>query len=274
MKKNHYIQIIISSLTIFITIIILNVSNLSLSYGLDIKSQDVDPQLLCITSSSYYEKKYNIPKDVLRSISIVESGRWNSEYKLSLAWPWVIGIDGKGKFFDSYAEAAVFLRKAVAAGENVDIGCHQVNWKHHGHNFNKPEELLHPKHNAAYAAHFLVQKFNQAKSWNKAIAHYHSHTPQFGDQYLKRVTSVLEAMQGQNGQKYATYIRNNASKLRSNKSSVMLYDRKIHADNAIQQINSQDRQSRQFSTKIAKSREIIVFSQNVELPTNSAIVDY
>jgi hypothetical protein len=273
MKKNHYTQIIISSFTIFITIIIIYVSDISLSEGLDIKSQDVDPQLLCITASSYYEKKYNIPKDILRSISIVESGRWNSEYKVSLAWPWVIGIDGKGKFFDSYAEAAVFLRKAVAAGQNVDIGCHQVNWKHHGHNFNKPEELLHPKHNAAYAAHFLVQKFNHSKSWNKAIAHYHSHTPEFGNQYLKKVSSILENMKGQNSLKYASYIQNNTAKIRKNKS-IMLYDKQLHSNNSMKKINFQEEKSRTLNTKIAKSREIIVFSQNVELPINSAIVDY
>ena len=42
----------------------------------------------------------------------------------------------------------------------------------------------------------------------------------------------------------------------------------------MKKINFQEEKSRTLNTKIAKSREIIVFSQNVELPINSAIVDY
>lgn len=185
--------------------------------------------------------------------------------------PWVVGIDGKGKFFDSYSEAAAFLRKAIAVGANVDIGCHQVNWKYHGHNFNKPEELLHPKHNAAYAAHFLVEKFKATKSWSKAIAHYHSHTPEFGEVYLKKVTSILETMKGDNEIKYSSYVNKEGLKI-SQKSTFVYQNTNANKIKNVSLINN----NRPFVEKqgfVKKSRDIIVFSQKVELPTNSVILE-
>jgi hypothetical protein len=240
--------------------------------GFDFNAKNIDPELLCLVSSSYYEKKYNIPKNLLRSISIVESGKWNREHKMTFAWPWIVGIDGKGEYFKSYGEAAAFLRKAVARGANVDIGCHQINWKYHGHHFNKPEELLHPKINAAYAAHFLIEKFNSSKDWSKAVAHYHSHTPEFGDRYLKKVHNVLENMKGQNGHKYNEYLNSKTSNLRQNKN--LLYE----ANHRLKQKATQDRyittNNRDIianTQKVNQASDIVVFS--VELPANSTILE-
>lgn len=238
----------------------------------DFNTKNVDPELLCLVSSSYYEKKYNIPKNLLRSISIVESGKWNREHKMTFAWPWIVGIDGKGEYFNTYSEAAVFLRKAIMRGENVDIGCHQINWKYHGHHFNKPEELLHPKINAAYAAHFLIEKFNSSKDWSKAVAHYHSHTPAFGNRYLKKVHTVLENMNGENGKKYNEYLNSKTSNLRQNKN--LLYE----ANHKVKQQATKDSYStihnRNILTKthkINQASDIVVFS--VELPVNSTILE-
>ncbi len=240
--------------------------------GFDFNTKNIDPELLCLVSSSYYERKYNIPKDLLRSISIVESGKWNREYKMTFAWPWIVGIDGKGEYFKSYGEAAAFLRKAVARGENVDIGCHQINWKYHGHHFNKPEELLHPKINAAYAAHFLIEKFNSAKDWSKAVAHYHSHTPEFGDRYLKKVHSVLENMKSQNGQKYNEYLNSKTSNLRQNKN--LLYEVNHRLKKKATQdkyITTNNRDIITNTQKVNQASDIVVFS--VELPANSTILE-
>ncbi len=243
-------------------------------YSLDFNAKNIDPELLCLVSSSYYEKKYNIPKDLLRSISIVESGKWNKDHKMTFAWPWIIGIDGRGQYFNSYGEAAAFLRKAVAKGENVDIGCHQINWKHHGHNFNKPEDLLHPKINAAYAAHFLLEKFNASKSWSKAVAHYHSHTPQFGDRYLKKVYTVLEKMKGENGKKYTHYLKTKTENITQNRNVLHEATRRIRNKSNINKydhlLNRVD--IRHKPQKISHSPDMVVFS--VELPANSAIVDH
>lgn len=238
----------------------------------DFNARNVDPELLCLVSSSYYERKYNIPKDLLRSISIVESGKWNHEHKMTFAWPWIVGIDGKGQYFQTYGEAAAFLRKAVARGENVDIGCHQINWRYHGHNFNKPEELLHPKVNAAYAAHFLVEKFNSSKSWSKAVAHYHSHTPHFGDRYLKKVHAILESMKGKGGQKYNSYLNDKTHKLRHNPNLLYEAHNKIKNHSTKSKYKTTfDRHTTEKTQNVNQVSDIVVFS--VELPANSAILE-
>lgn len=241
-------------------------------YAFDFNAKNVDPELLCLVSSSYYERKYNIPKDLLRSISIVESGKWNSQHKMTFAWPWIVGIDGKGQYFETYGEAAAFLRKAVARGKNVDIGCHQINWKYHGHNFNKPEELLHPKVNAAYAAHFLVEKFNSSKSWSKAVAHYHSHTPQFGDRYLKKVHGILEDMKGKMGEKYNSYLQDKTYKLRQNPNLLYETHNRIKNKQVISKHNTTfDKHKQPKIQKVNQVSDMVVFS--VELPANSAILE-
>ncbi len=256
---------------IFTIIFILVSIQIDTAYTFDCDTRNVDPELLCLVSSSYYERKYNIPKHLLRSISIVESGKWNSEYKMTFAWPWVVGIDGKGEYFKSYNEAAVFLRKAIARGANVDIGCHQINWKYHGHNFNKPEDLLHPKINAAYAAHFLVEKFNASKNWSKAVAHYHSSTPQFSDRYLKKVHNILENMKGKDGMRYSEYMKNATSNISKNHN--ILYSAKNLIKKSIirnKDTTVLDGHIKSKKQNINEISDMMVFS--VELPANSSIL--
>jgi hypothetical protein len=132
---------------------------------------------------------------------------------------------------------------------------------------------LHPKHNAAYAAHFLIQKYNASKSWHKAIAHYHSHTPEFGNRYLKKVNEVLESMRGQNGQKYAVYMRDGFSKIKQNNNLLYYHKDRVNSNIHIKKVKFQE-QKDDKKIRLGKSHEIIVFSQNVELPSNSVIVDY
>lgn len=235
-----------------------------------LSSKDIEPQLLCLVASSHYEKKYNIPKNLLRSISIVESGKWNKEHGMTFAWPWVVGIDGKGNFFSTYAEAASFLRQAVAKGQNVDIGCHQINWKNHGHHFNKPEELLHPKTNAAYAAYFLVQKFNAVKDWSKAVAYYHSYTDKLGSKYLQRVYNVFEEMKKQNDRKYDSYIEQKISTFRSRQG--MRKKAKTFPNNLISANTSQKSHASAKELNLINASDMVIFS--VELPANSVMVDH
>jgi hypothetical protein len=218
-------------------------------------NKQLDPQFLCLVASNYYEKKYSIPEGLLKSISIVESGRWNKEHKLALAWPWSINIDGEGKYFNSYEEAANFLRRAIKKSNNLDIGCHQVNWRNHGQYFDKPEDLLNPQKNAAYAAYFLVQKFQKVKDWNKAIAHYHSQVPIFGSEYLKKFHKVFSQVKADN-LKYNNFLQ-----------------RKRPDTLPVRQINA--RKNRQIAERLPTrfNTNIMVFSQEVELPSNSVILD-
>lgn len=147
----------------------------------------------CVRAINYYEKKYKLPKHILHAISTVESGLWSTQHGMNIPWPWTLNIEGKPYFFHTQREAANFLKQNIAIGKkNIDIGCAQINWYYHGHNFSKPEDLLYPVYNIAYAAHFLMQNFYETNSWYTAVARYHSRTQDLGSIYLKKVTNVLK----------------------------------------------------------------------------------
>ena len=54
----------------------------------------------CIIATKKYEEIYGIPKNLLLSVSLTESGRRikNGEF---VSWPWTINRKGKGKFFNN-----------------------------------------------------------------------------------------------------------------------------------------------------------------------------
>jgi soluble lytic murein transglycosylase-like protein len=96
------------------------------------------------------------------------------------AWPWTVNVEGKGFYFNSKKEAVFFVRKQLQEGKtSIDVGCMQINLKHHPEAFVKLEQAFNPRHNIGYAASFLVKKFAELGSWGKAIAHYHSANPTF-----------------------------------------------------------------------------------------------
>ena len=63
----------------------------------------------CIIASKKYEEIYDIPKNLLLSMSLTESGRRikNGEF---ISWPWTINKKGKGKFFDNKETAVNYVK--------------------------------------------------------------------------------------------------------------------------------------------------------------------
>jgi hypothetical protein len=74
---------------------------------------------------------------------------------------------------------------------SIDVGCMQVNLMYHPGAFATLEQGFDPAANAAYAARFLMQLFQQTGTWPKAVATYHSSTPELGDAYQRKVMAVL-----------------------------------------------------------------------------------
>lgn len=128
---------------------------------------------------------HNVPAKILKAIGLTESGRMINQHKQ--AWPWTINVNGKAFIFASKQEAIkavnVWHKKNV---HNIDIGCMQINLKHHPHAFKNLEEAFDPKANIAYAAQFLSKLFQKWQSWTQAIVHYHS-AHAHGQAYLQRV---------------------------------------------------------------------------------------
>jgi hypothetical protein len=51
---------------------------------------------LCATATRAAEINATVPRGLLTAISLKESGRWDSEKKQSVAWPWTVTAEGSG----------------------------------------------------------------------------------------------------------------------------------------------------------------------------------
>lgn len=135
----------------------------------------------CTFYAGYFEERLGMPKGILKSISTAES---------SLR-PWTINVAGKAHYFKSKAKAIKFIKAKLKKGvKSIDVGCMQINLKHHGEVFENLEAALDPKTNIAYAASFLMERYSSKFDWNIAIAHYHSRHQNPGKKYVDRVMKI------------------------------------------------------------------------------------
>ncbi len=143
---------------------------------------------LCTQQFPIQEQKYNIPTHLLAAISTTESGRWHKELGMAIPWPWTVNVEGKGYYFRSKAEAISQTTNFIAQGKrSIDVGCMQVNLKHHHKAFRNLEEAFDPEMNVAYAAKFLRTNYADLGDWIKATAAYHSRTQVHGQRYLVQI---------------------------------------------------------------------------------------
>lgn len=150
-------------------------------------SQAINEQQWCQTYFAKTEKKFNIPKNTLQAIAFTESGQYFKGKGL-IAWPWSINVQGKGYIFPTKEKAVQAAEFLVKSGHtNFDIGCMQINYRHHGAAFKTLHDAFSPQQNVDYAGRFLKSLFDKNQSWKVAQAHYHSGHPEFHIPYLKRV---------------------------------------------------------------------------------------
>jgi len=131
-----------------------------------------------------------IPSGLLDAISKVESGRWDDSKKMVVAWPWTINVQGQSKFFSTKQEAVAEVQRLWTAGVvSIDVGCMQVNLKHHPAAFADLDEAFDPASNVAYAARYLRGLYDTTGGvWVTAAGFYHSQTPQLASDYRARLT--------------------------------------------------------------------------------------
>ncbi len=142
----------------------------------------------CTQHMPLQETKYGIPRHLLMAIGSNESGRYHKGINAVVPWPWTINAAGKGYYFETKAEAISAVQKLRAQGiESIDVGCMQVNLKHHAHAFGDLQQAFDPATNVGYAARFLRENYDATQSWMKATAFYHSQTPKFGNPYMQAV---------------------------------------------------------------------------------------
>ena len=146
---------------------------------------------LCRLASQRVERAERIPAGLLRAIGRVESGRWVKAVGTSVAWPWTVYAEGRGRYLPSKLAAIREVERLRARGiANIDVGCMQVNLGYHPDAFERLERAFDPATNTAYAGRFLAALKRETRTWSKAISHYHSRTPQFAVPYAAKVRAM------------------------------------------------------------------------------------
>ena len=143
---------------------------------------------LCDFQTQKAEHEKGIPRYLLKSISLAETGRWDREKQANVAWPWTVTALGVGNYFQNKVKAVKYVRFLQAnAITNIDVGCMQVNLHYHGDDFDSLEDAMDPANNVNYAAKYLKGLYLSARSWTKAAGFYHSKTPRHFQAYKLKI---------------------------------------------------------------------------------------
>jgi hypothetical protein len=143
---------------------------------------------LCAGAIRRVEAGTALPAGLLAAVALSESGRRDPEGRRAVAWPWTVNNAGDGRYFDSKAEAIAHVEALRRKGErNIDVGCLQINLKHHPTAFASLEEAFTPSSNVAYGASFLLSLHRETGSWARAVERYHTADAVRGQAYRERV---------------------------------------------------------------------------------------
>jgi hypothetical protein len=149
---------------------------------------------MCRPAIAAAEARLGIQPGLLQAIGIVESGRRDPTTGIRQPWPWTINAEGEPHIFDTKEQAVAWVRQAQARGmRSIDVGCTQVNLKHHPDAFVSLEQAFDPAANADYAARFLKELHDTAAGgdWMTAAGYYHSQTPEQANPYRQMVQAEL-----------------------------------------------------------------------------------
>ena len=154
---------------------------------------------ICENAAMVAARESGVPLDVLRAISLTETGRKGADG--FLPWPWTVNMEGAGKWFDNLEDAQAYVDHHFARGaRSFDVGCFQINYRWHGKAFSSVDEMFEPLANARYAARFLGELYDELGDWSRAAGAYHSRTPKYAKKYtarFDRIRAKLPDMQTQ-----------------------------------------------------------------------------
>ena len=146
-----------------------------------------DPSAQCDMAAAQASRDSGVPIDILLAITRAETAQGDGR-----PWPWTINADGAGNW---YADKDQAVAAATAHGSDgtgtFDVGCFQLNIKWHGEGFASLSDMFDPEMNAAYAANFLAQLYQESGDWGAAVSAYHSRTPDLAEAYLAKVKAIL-----------------------------------------------------------------------------------
>ncbi len=148
-----------------------------------------NPAQLCDIAARNAAQRHGVPLDVLRAITLTETGRRRNGRMEP--WPWALNMGGPGFWPYSRTAALSLARAQIDQGRhNIDLGCFQVNYHWHGHNFATLDAMIDPETNADYAARLLRRHHARLGSWEAAAGAYHSATPTLAARYITRFRAL------------------------------------------------------------------------------------
>ena len=149
----------------------------------------IETASICEAAAAQVSRETGVPVDVLRAITLTETGRKGADG--FLPWPWTVNMEGVGKWFDDRKSARSYVDRHFKRGaRSFDVGCFQINYRWHGDAFASIDEMFDPIANARYAAKFLNELFGEFGDWTKAAGAYHSRTPKFAKKYAARFDRI------------------------------------------------------------------------------------
>ncbi|NNE78746.1 MAG: transglycosylase SLT domain-containing protein [Silicimonas sp.] len=149
---------------------------------------------ICEKAALAASRESGVPLDVLRAISLTETGRKGKNG--FLPWPWTVNMEGAGKWFDDLESARRYVDRHFNRGaRSFDVGCFQINYKWHGDAFASIDEMFEPLANARYAAKFLTELYEEFGDWSKAAGAFHSRTPKYAKKYTARFDRIRNRLE-------------------------------------------------------------------------------
>lgn len=144
----------------------------------------------CDAAAEVAAAETGVPLSVLRAVTRVETGRAR-DGRLE-PWPWTVNMEGVGHWFQTRDKAIEYVTVQIDRGARIfDVGCFQINYRWHGHQFHSVEHMFDPMANARYAARFLSRLYGETGNWSEAAGAYHSRTPALAKRYRARFDAVL-----------------------------------------------------------------------------------
>ena len=133
----------------------------------------------CVNEIAGASMRYGVPPALLYAVAVTESGKVShQQFRPN---PNAVNVAGRPYQFDEQQDAIAAVTAAQSRGvRSIDVGCLQVNLKHHPTAFASLAEAFDPAHNVAYGAAYLAALKRQYGSWTGAVQRYHSanHTAQ------------------------------------------------------------------------------------------------
>ena len=184
------------ALKVFTQYLLKSFTTIAIYFGLTLHSFANTNQIsaICDVAAQKISVESGVPLNVLRAISLTETGRVQ-EGSLQ-PWPWTVNMEGVGKWFKTYNDAKAYVDDNFARGaRSFDVGCFQINYRWHHQAFTSVEHMFEPMANARYAAKFLSQLYDEFGSWPRAAGAYHSRTPKYAKKYVARFNRIRKNLE-------------------------------------------------------------------------------